>query len=246
MDVSYSDYDYKRSIERIDEILSSSSKNYSEHNGVPNRTNLTYTNGYYVDVTVLFVDIRDSKGLSKSHTKPVLAKIYRAYISEVVAVIKGNRLVKEVYIEGDGIWAVFNTGTRKDVGSVLGTAARISSIIDILNLKLSKLGYKNIKVGIGIDDAEALYIKAGYNGSGINEVVWIGKVVGQAAHFCSLANKDGIKRIAISPNVHHNLPQDDKAFFDYDLVNDIWHCDVINLVMNGWINDNRDYRALRI
>lgn len=181
MEAIYSEYDFNKSVERIEEILSGSDASYEDHNGIPSRDQLTFTNGFYVDVTVLFVDIRGSKKLSETHTRPVLAKIYRAYVSELVAVLKGNTTISEIFIEGDGIWAVFNTVTKADVNSVFETAAKVASLIDIMNIKLEKKGYTKIEVGIGIDDGESLYIKAGYKGSGVNEVVWIGTIVGQTA-----------------------------------------------------------------
>lgn len=138
MEATYSKYDYTESLGRIDEILSSSDASYQEHKGIPARTQLTYTNGYNVDVTVLFDDLRGSKDLSSKHTKPVLAKIYRSYISELVAILKGNTTISEIYIEGDGVWGVFNTISKVDVNSVFETAGRICSLIQILNIKLVK------------------------------------------------------------------------------------------------------------
>ncbi len=48
-------------------------------------------------------------------------------------------------------------------------------------MKLRKKGYAEIKVGIALHYADVLMIKAGYSGSGINEVTWIGKLVGETA-----------------------------------------------------------------
>lgn len=42
---------------------------------------------------------------------------------------------------------------------------------------------------MGASYGSSLYIKAGYKGSGINEVVWLGKLVGEAAKLCSYGNK---------------------------------------------------------
>ena len=50
-------YDVEKSAERIDDILSAGNGNYEDKGYVPSRSNLTYTNGYYVYVTALFIDI---------------------------------------------------------------------------------------------------------------------------------------------------------------------------------------------
>lgn len=239
MEATKSQYEFKDSIQRIDEILDSADASYSDSNGIPSRDQLTFLNGFYVDVTVLFVDMRGSKELAENHSRPVLAKIFRAYISEVVAVLRSNDLVSEVFIEGDGVWAVFNTVTKQDVEGVFETAAMVSSLIDILNIKLANKGYATIAVGIGIEDGESLYIKAGYKGSGVNEVVWIGSVVGQAANLCKFGNRTTLdKEIQISPRVYESLSDAMKALFSYDRARDCYESDAINILMNNWVAAN--------
>ena len=76
MEADYSVYDYKKSIERIDEVLSSSDANYEDKKGIPKRDSLTFNNGFYVDASALFIDVRGSKKLNGLHTRPTLAKIY--------------------------------------------------------------------------------------------------------------------------------------------------------------------------
>lgn len=239
MEATHSIYDFNKSISNFDEILNSSDSNYVTHKGIPNKSNLTFTNGYYVDVTVLFIDIRGSKELSKKHTRPVLAKIYRAYISEVISVIKGNSYISEINVEGDGIWAVFNTISNKDVDTVFLTACKLASLIDILNVKLSRKEYSQINIGIGIDDGESLLIKAGYKGSGINEVVWLGKVVGETALLCSNANKNGNYRIMVSEKVFNCLSEHNKSLLHENIEHNCYHGDVIISNMNNWVKANR-------
>lgn len=239
MEATFTQYDLEKSVERISEILDGSDASYEDHKGIPSRDSLSFTNGYYVDVTVLFVDIRGSKELSEKHTRPVLAKIYRAYVSEIVAVLKGNMTVSEIYIEGDGVWAVFNTTTKTDVNSVFNTAAQVASLIDVLNVKLTKKGYSIIEVGIGLDDGESLYIKAGYKGSGINEVVWIGRVVGTCAALCGYGNKLWSDReIMVSEIVYGNLTDANKKLLEWSQARGCYHGFVVNVAMDQWVKEN--------
>lgn len=239
MEASFSNYNYKESIARISEIFDTSDASYEDHRGVPSRDRLTYDNGFYVDVTVMFIDMRGSKELSAKHTRPVLAKIYRAFISELVAVLKGDLTISEIYIEGDGVWAVFNTTTKSDVNGVFATSAQVSSLIDILNVNLRKKNYSEVKVGIGIDDATSLYIKAGHKGSGINEVVWIGDVVGKAASLCKNGNRglfDG--ETMVSERVYINLDDRAKSFLSWNMTHNCFHGTVFNSEMNEWVKSN--------
>ncbi len=87
MHANYKAYDFEKSRNRIDEILNSSDNNYEDKKEIPNRDNLTFTNWYYIFCSAIFIDMRGSKEFSKKHTRPVTAKIYRSYISELVAVL---------------------------------------------------------------------------------------------------------------------------------------------------------------
>jgi len=228
MKINYSEYNFENSLTRLDDILNSSDYNYEEKKGIPSENSLTFKNGFYVDITVVFVDIRGSKELANSHTRPVLAKIYRSYISEVIAVMKDNIKINDIFIEGDGVWAVFDTTTELDVQVVFDTTAKISSLINALNVKLKKKNYSVIKVGIGIDDGESLYIKAGYSGSGINEIVWIGKVVGEAAKLSNYGNRDWYDRqTMVSERVYRMLNKHQKSLLEWNAYRECYHGNII-------------------
>lgn len=228
MKVDSSIYNFSNSLTRIDEILDSSDYNYEDKKGIPSESSLTFKNGFYVDITVVFVDIRSSKELANQHTRPVLAKIYRSYISEVIAVMKGNSKINDIFIEGDGVWAVFNTTTKVDVQDVFDTTAQISSLINSLNKKLERKRYTPIKVGIGIDDGESLYIKAGYSGSTVNEIVWIGKVVGEAAKLGNHGNREWYDyQTMISEKVYSDLSEHQKNILKWNSYRECYHGNII-------------------
>lgn len=239
MKTNYSSYNLTNSLIRINDILNSSDNEYKDHNGIPSESSLTFKNGYYVDITVLFVDLRGSKELANKHKRPVLAKIYRSYISEVIAVLKSNVTINDIFIEGDGVWAVFNTTTNDHVNRVFDTAAQIASLTDILSIKFKKKGYSEIKVGIGIEDGSSLYMKAGYSGSGINEVVWIGKVVGEAAKLCNFGSRSWMDaRIMLSERIYKMLDDDYKKLCEWNNTRYCYQSNAINIYMNEWVKKN--------
>ncbi|KKQ79463.1 MAG: hypothetical protein UT03_C0053G0008 [Candidatus Moranbacteria bacterium GW2011_GWD2_38_7] len=136
-----SSYDFNESLKRIDEIINASNDSFEEPENFPSRDKLTYTNGFYVNCTSLFIDIRNSSSLPENHTRPVLAKIYRAYISETVAIINSKDTCREVNIHGDCVWGVFETPKKIDVDQIFNVAYSCASIIDIINCKLRKKGW---------------------------------------------------------------------------------------------------------
>ncbi len=109
MDGNYKPYSWISSSSRIKEILDQPAGQFEETDDLPSRDRLTYTNGFYGRCSAIFIDIRDSSGLTAKHKRPTLAKIYRSFISEMVAVLNANENVREVNIVGDCVWAVYNT-----------------------------------------------------------------------------------------------------------------------------------------
>ncbi|EAT16737.1 adenylate/guanylate cyclase domain-containing protein [Desulfuromonas acetoxidans] len=240
MEAGFRSFDYQRSIERIDEILNSSDSLYEDKEEIPSRGLLTFNNGYYVKCSALFVDMRGSKELnSGKHTRPVLAKIFKTYISELVALLKDHSGVSEVYIEGDCVWGIYNTTKKKDIDNLFSVAARVSSLVDILNIKYRKKNYSEISVGVGLDYGSSFLIKAGHKGTGVNEVVWLGELVGRAAQLCSYGNQSsGDKEIMVSNAFYLNLNNHNKGLLEKNEFRNCYHGNVINKTMDKWVKDN--------
>lgn len=239
MQTNFTSYDFEKSIVRIDEILNESDKSFEELDSIPSRDKLTYKNGFYVNCTALFVDIRDSSSLPSKHKRPTLAKIYRSYISEVVAIMNGNINCKEIEIDGDCISGIYDTPKMPDIDSVFHDAYTINSIVKILNYKFSKKNIENINIGIGIDYGRALMIKAGYNGSGLNKVVWMGDVVNSASNLCNKANKGWeSKEIFVSDVIYSNLNEHNKSLLSRNHTHYCYHGSVIHSGLEDWYEKN--------
>lgn len=239
MEANYSYYDFNKSIERINEILDGSDLSYEDKDSIPSKDYLTFNNGFYVNCSALFIDIRGSKNISAKHTRPVLAKIYKSYISELVAVLKGHSKINEIYIEGDCVWGIFDTPQKQDIDELFSIAACSASLIDILNIKYKKKGYSKLTVGIGASYGSSLLIKSGYKGSGINEVVWLGKLVGEAATLCSYGNKTiDDSTVMVSNLFYDNLNTDNKRLLSKNSLRDCYHGCIANVAMNDWVVKN--------
>ncbi|MFZ3372773.1 MAG: adenylate/guanylate cyclase domain-containing protein [Desulfitobacteriaceae bacterium] len=197
-------YDYFKSNARLDEILDSA-EIYEEKDEIPSRTNLTSKNGFYVKCYSIFIDLRGSSELPNLYKRPTLAKIYRSYISEVVAIFNSYATCKEINIVGDCVSGIFEASKKEQVLDVFGAACTANSLVNILNFKLNNKKLTQIKIGIGISKGRALMIKAGFNGSAINDVIWMGDVVNQASKLCSKGNKVVDSPIIISNEVYTDL-----------------------------------------
>ena len=233
-------YDVENSASRIDEILDASNSNYADKTSIPSRSSLTYTNGYYVKVTSLFIDIVDSSDMTNEHKRPTLAKMYRAFISECTTLMNASDLCKEININGDCVWGVFETPYKSQVDSVFSIAAQLNSLIEILNYKLEKKGYSTISVGIGMDYGRALMVKAGYSGSGLNDVIWMGDVVNSACHLANKAGRNGKQPVVVSSVVYSNLNEHNQGIV-YETTIDgstVYHGYIYNVPMREWYDEN--------
>jgi len=240
---NYKYYDYEKSIERIDDILNKQDSSFEELKSFPSIDKLTFKNGFYVYATALFVDIRDSSNLIKDHKRPTLAKIYRSFISEVIAIMNGDINCKFINVDGDCVSGIYETKKKEDINSIFSKSAQISSVIDILNCKLRKKGIKEIEIGIGIDYGRLLLIKAGFAGSGLNEIAWMGDALNTASKLCSKANKDIYYETVVSSVFYSNLDGENQKLlphnsYDYSLEKSYYYGNIVNTSMNEWIKEN--------
>lgn len=240
MDSNHKPYDFAASLKRIDDILGQSDINYEEVNALPDRDRLTFTNGFYANCSALFVDIRGSSKLPAKMKRPTLARLYRAYISELVAVMNAQPYCREINIVGDAVWCVVNTPKKRDIDDVFTTACRAHSLVKALNCKLKKKGIEPINVGIGMDWGRALMIKAGYSSSAINDVVYMGDVVNSAA---KLASKGSMGYLMVGPfmvgsNFRFNLNDHNKGLLSWNSTHSCYTGQAVITPMEDWHREN--------
>lgn len=238
METNHINYDVEKSSQRIDDILNASNTEFEELKEIPSRDKLTFTNGFYIKVGALFVDIRDSSDLTDEHKRPTLAKLYRSYISEVVAVINSFEDCKEINIVGDCVSAIFNARYKSQLQAMFSCSAKINSLIKILNYKLEKKNIQTISIGIGLAYGRALMVKAGYSGSSINDVVWMGDVVNEASNLCNKANKGTNQCILVDSDVQYNLTEHQKGLLEYNHTEKCYEGNIINNAMEEWYKQN--------
>jgi class 3 adenylate cyclase len=223
VDGKYAQFNVASSAERLNSILDQPTGTFEETNSLPDRTRLSYTNGFYANCSAIFVDIRQSAQLPDRYNRPQLAKLYRAFISEMVAVLNSSSNVREVNIVGDCVWAVYNTPKKTDIDDVFDVVARANSMHGLLNRKLVERGFDALSFGIGVDWGRALMIKAGYFGSGINEVVYMGDIVNRAAHLAANANKNFSLPVFLGGAFANNLNEHNASLvsssYNYELGN---------------------------
>lgn len=242
-------YDYKKSKEFVEAILKSPTKIVKKDNIPSSDSEFTYENGIKACVGALFIDIVDSSKLFQTPNEDT-ARVIRSFCSEIISILKDDINYREIGIRGDCVYCIYNAPYQTDLVNIFRHAYRINSFMCMLNKLLEKNGYSPISAGIGLGCSQDLIIKAGQNGSGINDKIWIGKAVVDAAHLSDIANRNGISPIAMSPLFYENIIKHlCKENETYNLwikshssgfygVIDYYHCDVIETGFNKWIEEN--------
>ena len=242
-------YDYKKSKEAVESILRSPTK-IVEKNLIPSSdSEFTYENGIKTWVGALFVDIVDSSKLFKSPNEDT-ARIIRSFCSEIISILKDDSNYREIGIRGDCVYCIYNAPYQTDLVEIFRHAYRINSFMQMLNKLLNKFGFPTVRAGIGLGCSQDLIIKAGQSGSGINDKIWIGKAVVDAAHLSDVANRNGVSAIAMSPlfydNVIEHLCKENEKYKSwisshtsgyYGSV-DYYHCSIIETDFDKWIEEN--------
>ena len=95
-------------------------------------------------------------------------------------------------------------------------------------------------VGIGLDYGRALMLKAGYKGSGINDVIWMGDVINSAAALCAHGNKSwNDYEVMVSSDIHGNLNDHNKNLLSWNSNHSCYHGYIVNTAMDDWLNNQK-------
>ena len=242
-------YEYKKSKEIIESILASPTKIAEKDNIPSSDSNFTYENGIKTWVGALFVDIVDSSKLFKSPNEDT-ARIMRCFCSEIISILKDDSNYREIGIRGDCVYCIYNIVTKMDLVTIFSHAYQINTFMIMLDKLLEKNNYSKIQAGIGLGCSEDLIIKAGQTGSGINDKIWIGKAVVDAAHLSDIANRNGVLPIAISPLFYENVIDilceknvEFKSWIKHQSINyyndfEYYHCNIVEADFEQWIKEN--------
>lgn len=244
-------YDYKESKKRIDDILSSKTEIVKKDSIPSNDNEFTYSNGIKCWVGAIFVDMVGSSELCKAPDEKT-ARIFRAFCSEIIAILKDDSNYRQIGIRGDCVYSINSAPYQSDLVTMFEKAFTINSYLKMLQKTMKKYGYEPIRAGIGLGCSEDLIIKAGQNGSGINDKIWIGKAVVDASKLGDLANRNGVEPIAMSTVFYNNVKEilekrnpkykdwikPYSGRYSYYSSPEFYHCNIISTDFDEWVENN--------
>jgi len=150
-------------------------------------------------VVVLFSDIRDYTTLTEGMEAELVVQLLNEWFSEVAKIIRRHGGFVDKFM-GDAVMTLFGVPEPREsmVADAVRAALEMRDVLDTINMRHRFLGGREIRVGIGIDQGDAV---VGFIGSHLRQsYTAIGDVVNTAARLES-ATKDAGHDILISDRV---------------------------------------------
>lgn len=239
-------YDYKAGLDRLKEILDNTN-HVQEVKKLPVDDEFTYDNGYKSWTGAIFVDLRNSTEIFSEQDDVDVAKMIRGFTSEIIDIIKNDtskKSLKEIGIRGDCVYGIYSCPLKEDLYDIYFRAAYINTYMRMLNKCLEERDLPPVKAGIGLGCSKTLAVKAGRKGTGINNLVWIGNGVADAANLANIANKNGVEEIAVSSLFYSNIKDigvkdnsEFKNWWNYNATNDFYHGNVFVTTFDNFIKN---------
>lgn len=241
-------FKYVDSRKAILEILDNKT-DIRQENKVPKSDNeFSYDNGIKTWVGALFLDMRDSSSFFTENKPDIVARIMRAYYSEIIKILEDNENCREIGIRGDCIYAIYSAPKQADLNEIFDDAVIINTFNNMFQKILAQKSYPQFSVGIGLGASEDVVVKVGRKNSGFNDKIWIGDAVINASNLSSLGDSSKDYPIYVDSTFFYNIKdfpigKDEKEtneiFFKEEIFDDetVYKCNVIKAKFEQWINN---------
>lgn len=146
--------------------------------------------GRLLDLTMLFIDIRESTRIVDGFRRLTAARMYKAFLSAVSQVARRQKGELRSF-NGDGVLVVYH-GDRMRSRAVQ-TALNLVWVCDnLIKPKMQKYFENNSELsdiefdfGIGVDLGKVLVVRGGIRGENNNDLVWVGNATNYAVKLSS-------------------------------------------------------------
>lgn len=231
-------YEFKDSKANVINILKSKTP-IKKMEYIPSDDEFTYENGVETFVSAIFIDIKNSSKLFHERNEK-LARLLRAFTSEIITILNDNSNLKQIGIRGDCVYGIYSTPKQNDIVEIYEIAVTINTFLLMFNNILSNYNYNVIEAGIGLGCDRELIIKAGRKGSGVNDKIWIGDAVVDAANLSTIAKREFDENIAMNKLFYDKIKNHKFAnliteFYSNKLKLNIYKSDAVLKNIKKWI-----------
>lgn len=226
-------YNFEESLFRIDQMLNFQISEEETRSSIPNLNVIPAKGGVITNCSVMQMEMTPSSSSDYSQ----LLRVYRAFLSETVAILASNINCVDIKALGTQLTAVFNTPFKNNIETLIDKTAMINTLAQIVTKKAKRLGLPGISVKIGVDYGNVMLMRYGkLNNDEVypKGLVWIGKPVEGAQ---MLVERPVFGRnIWISDVVFQNLSEEYTKFFQREKESGCYCADIINMHMKSWLN----------
>lgn len=241
MEPEFKAHNFVHGAERIRTILDQTELEYPTLDSLPTPSALTFYKGVAATAAVLFADIRSSQDLPLLMDSSSVAKLYSAFMGEMVSVCAGECHCQDVNVVGDKMWAVFRTPLREDIDRVFYCARVAHSMVIILNRELQYRELPPIEVGFGLAWGDICMNRPLALSPSNGGAVYSGEVINRAATLASQASLTHADHpLLVDEAVYQNLDSVNQQWLTWNERSECWHGNVVDEYINAWTLANYD------
>lgn len=241
-------FNYKESKGNILNILQSKTL-IQEENKIPlSISEFTFENGIKTWVGALFVDMRDSTTYFQQNKSDIVARVMRAFYSEIIGILEQRDTVREIGIRGDCVYAIYSTPLKSDLNDIFDDAVVINTFNNMFQIILKQNNLPQFSIGIGLGAGYDVIVKAGKKYSGHNDYLWIGDAVINASNLSSLGDSYNDYSIYMDSTFYENI-KDFYANTEKKITNStllksknvegkiVYYGNIVKTLYDNWINE---------
>ncbi|MDO4685863.1 adenylate/guanylate cyclase domain-containing protein [Corynebacterium freiburgense] len=241
MEPEFKAHNFIHGAERMRMILDQTELEFPELDTLPTPNCLTFYKGVAARAVVVFADIRNSQDLPLVMDRTSLAKLYSAFVGEVMAVFSGEHHCQDVNVVGDNIWAVFRAPLREDIDRVFRCVKVAHSMVIILNRELQYRELSPIEVGFGIAWGDIIMNRPATLCRERNNVVYSGEVINRSAALAAQASATHADHpLMLDATIYENLNSEHQQWLTWNERTECWHGNVVDDYINAWTLVNYD------
>lgn len=169
-----------------------------------------------------------------------LYKQYKCILSEVGAIVNEIKEAIEYTVLSKNILATLIRVSNEDkLDKIIDAAAKICSLLNILNRKFVEHSLGAISIGVGVSYNNARLTKETFREGLDSEMLWYGDVVDESIKLSQNARTGFLgNSLMITKSVYELLSESYRNFFTYDNTVDAFVSSLINKNMEAWLKDN--------
>ena len=151
-------FSFEESLSRLDQMLNvQGAVEDIPLASVPPLSDIPRKGGVVAYCSVMQLEMK----VSSDNSSTQLINLFRAFISEAVAIVSSHPHCIDVLALGTRLTAVFNTPLKKDIEALIDRVAMINSLAQVVSKKAMGVGLPEIRVGMGIDYGKVMLMRLG-------------------------------------------------------------------------------------